>query len=325
MGGLLGGPAATLALGAGVVLVVATLIVLLVSWRLPKGPLTENLRQRTWAWWIMIAVLVAGLVVGETATILIFAALSFVGLREMLRLVPDQRHDRVLLALLYGVAALHYFFVWRHWYGTYSIFIPVYALLLLPAVSALRGRIVGFREHSASVQWTLMLSVYAISYVPALLQLPISMKFGREYAEGSEVGLGGPEGAALMLFLVIVVQGSDVLQYVWGKTLGRHPIAPTVSPNKTWEGFVGGVLSATVLGALLHWATPFSLWQAAAISLLSCTMGFLGGLVMSAIKRDAGIKDFGALIQGHGGVMDRLDSLAFAAPVFFHLTRFFFA
>lgn len=323
--GLLGGAAALLALGTGVVLLLATIVVLVVCWRLPEGPLTQNLRQRTWAWWIMIAVLVTGLLLGETATIILFAALSFVGLREMLRLVPDYANDRVLLACLYLTVLLHYGFVWRHWYGTFAIFIPVYALLFLPAVSALRGRIGHFRERSASVQWTLMLSTYAISYVPALLQLPVSWNLGREASEGSAPGLGGAEGAALMLYLVIVVQGSDVLQYVWGKTLGRHAVAPTVSPSKTWEGFIGGVLSATALGAALWWATPFTPVQAAIISLVSCIMGFLGGLVMSAIKRDAGIKDFGSLIKGHGGVMDRLDSMAFAAPVFFHLTRFFFA
>jgi phosphatidate cytidylyltransferase len=117
------------------------------------------------------------------------------------------------------------------------------------------------------------------------------------------------------------VQSSDVLQYVWGKLFGRHPVAPSVSPSKTWEGLVGGVASATALGAALFWITPFNPWQAAGMALIINALGFCGGLVMSAIKRDRGIKDWGRMIEGHGGMLDRLDSVVFAAPVFFHLTR----
>jgi phosphatidate cytidylyltransferase len=128
----------------------------------------------------------------------------------------------------------------------------------------------------------------------------------------------------LIAFLIIVVQMSDVLQYVWGKLFGRTKIAPELSPSKTVEGFVGGVLSACVLGAALWWITPFAVWEAALMALAITLMGFLGGLVMSAIKRDRGVKDWGHLIEGHGGMLDRVDSVCFAAPIFFHLTRYFF-
>ena len=155
-----------------------------------------------------------------------------------------------------------------------------------------------------------MICVYFVSYVPALLMLRIP----------------GYEGQAptLLFFLVLVVQLSDVLQYVWGKALGARRIAPSISPNKTWEGFVGGVVSATLLGTAVWWATPFSPLAAALMALVLTTMGFAGGLIMSAIKRDRGVKDHGTLIGGHGGVLDRIDSLCFAAPVFFHLTRYFY-
>src|SRR5690606_27118777 len=97
----------------------------------------------------------------------------------------------------------------------------------------------------------------------------------------------------LIAFLVVVVQSSDVLQYVWGKLLGKRIVAPTLSPSKTWEGLVGGVASATLLGAALWWITPFSPLQAGVMALVINLMGFFGGLVMSAIKRDRGIKDWG--------------------------------
>ena len=223
------------------------------------------------------------------------------------------------------LAPLHFWFVWEHWYGMFAIFIPVYAFLFLPVLLALSGRTESFLHRAALSQWGLMVCVYALSYLPAVLPLPVAIHEGRAAADGSAVGSGGVEAGALLLFLAVVVQGSDVLQYLWGKTVGRHRIAPTVSPNKTWEGFVGGVLSATALGAGLWWLAPFTPWQAGVLALVSCLLGFVGGLVMSSLKRDRGIKDFGALIPGHGGILDRMDSLVFAAPVFFHLTRFFFA
>jgi phosphatidate cytidylyltransferase len=164
-------------------------------------------------------------------------------------------------------------------------------------------------ERVAVAQWALMLAVFCLSHVPALLMLDIP---------GYE-----DRGLLLITFLIVVVQSSDVLQYVWGKLYGRSRIAPQLSPSKTWEGFLGGVGSATLIGALLWWITPFSLPVAAGMALVINLMGFLGGLVMSAIKRDRGVKDWGRMIEGHGGVLDRLDSVIFAAPIFFHLTRYF--
>lgn len=315
--------------GVGVVLVVATIATLILSRALRDArhrDLITNLRLRVGAWWIMVALLAGMLMAGETVTIVLFAVLSFLALREFITISPTTQQDhRALVWMFWLILPMHYLSVWQHWYGFFAVFIPVYAFLFLPAATALVGETRGFLRRASVVQWSLMVCVYALSHAPALLQLPVAMHLGRDVAEGSAPGTGGPEGANLLLFLVIVVQGSDVLQYIWGKTLGRHPIAPRVSPNKTWEGFIGGVLSATALGAALWWATPFAPWQAAVFAFVACIMGFAGGLVMSAIKRDRGVKDFGDLIPGHGGIMDRIDSLTFAAPVFFHLTRFFFA
>ena len=155
-----------------------------------------------------------------------------------------------------------------------------------------------------------MISVYCVSHVPALLTLDVP----------------GFEGRNLLLiaFLIIVVQGSDVLQYIFGKLFGKHRFSPTVSPSKTWEGLIGGLVASSLLGALLSFITPFSPLQASAVAFVACTMGFLGGLVLSAVKRSLGAKDWGAMIEGHGGVMDRMDSVSFAAPIFFHSVRWYF-
>ena len=327
--GLLGGPTWWFLAGLLGFLVLATVVAEMMYRRTASEGLRAtllNVRQRIFAWWIMVAVLVGSLALGETAVVLLFLALSLLALREFANLLPPGERDRRVLSwIMVVLAPLHFWFVWGHWYGMFAIFIPVYAFLFLPVLLALSGRTESFLHRAALSQWGLMVCVYALSYLPAVLQLPVAIHEGRAAADGSAVGSGGVEAGALLLFLAVVVQGSDVLQYLWGKTVGRHRIAPTVSPNKTWEGFVGGVLSATALGTALWWLTPFTPWQAGVLALVSCLLGFVGGLVMSSLKRDRGIKDFGALIPGHGGILDRMDSLIFAAPVFFHLTRFFFA
>jgi phosphatidate cytidylyltransferase len=167
-----------------------------------------------------------------------------------------------------------------------------------------------FLARTSMIQWALMLCVYCVSHAPALLMLQIP-------------GFEG-QNIKLLMFLILIAQLSDVFQYVFGKTLGKHKVAPHVSPNKTWEGLIGGVGASVAVGTGLWWITPFNIWQAALISLAICLAGFAGGLCMSAIKRDRGIKDFGTLIEGHGGMLDRIDSICFAAPIYFHIIRYFF-
>lgn len=317
----------TLFISIGGILVLATIIAAILGFanRGKTNSTLRNLNQRIAAWWAMAIGLAVTLLIGETAVIVLFLVLSFLALREFLTIAPTHRSDhKTLVWLVYVIPLVNYWFLWEHWYGAFAVLIPVYAFLFLPIRNALAGDTSNFLQRAALIQWALMVCVYAISYIPAIMQLPVMINDGREAAEGSPLGSGGADGALLMLFLIVVVQLSDVFQYVWGKTLGKHPVAPSVSPNKTWEGLIGGVLTATAIGAGLWWITPFTWWQAALLALVSCLMGFFGGLVMSSIKRDRGVKDFGSTIAGHGGIMDRLDSLSFSAPVFFHLIRFFF-
>jgi phosphatidate cytidylyltransferase len=178
-------------------------------------------------------------------------------------------------------------------------------------VAVVRGEVRDFLSRSAMLQWGLMICVFSISHVPALLTLDIPGYEGRN--------------AFLLVFLILIVQSSDVLQYVWGKLFGKTKVAPDVSPSKTVAGLVGGAASATALGTALWWITPFSPLEAALVSFALVLMGFLGGLVMSAIKRDRGVKDYGVLIEGHGGMLDRLDSVCFSAPIFFHIVRYWWS
>ena len=275
----------------------------------------DNLVARTRAWWVMFAVFGTSLAIGRLAPVVMFGLTSFLALREFITLTPTRPGDhRALFWAFFVILPLHYYFLADQWLGMFLVFIPIYAFLFIPIRAAMAGETERFLERTSKVQWGLMVCVYFTSYAPALLMLRIP-GFSAE---------NPAQNAKLLFFLVFVTQISDVLQYVWGKLCGKHPVAPKVSPNKTVEGLVGGGLSATLLGACLWWSTPFTFAQAAGLSAVIVAMGFCGGLVMSAIKRDRGVKDYGESIPGHGGVMDRIDSLCFAAPVFFHLVRKFF-
>lgn len=297
--------------GVGTILVLASVIGEILRARLsPAGqnPVIENLNARINAWWVMVICLALAFIAGKPGVVLLFALCSFAALREFLTLTTHNRADHwSLVACFFLILPLQYAFLATDWYGMYSIFIPVYAFLLLPVVSSLRGSTKDFLIRVSETQWALMICVYCASHVPALLYLQIPGFEGRN--------------VILIAYLIFVVQLSDVMQYVWGKLIGRTKVAPTLSPSKTWEGLVGGTLTATAVGTALYWMTPFSPLEAAAMCLLITLMGFFGGLVMSAIKRDRGIKDWGHLIAGHGGFLDRLDSVIFAAPIFFHVTR----
>jgi phosphatidate cytidylyltransferase len=278
----------------------------------PSGRATvDNINARVRAWWVMSFAFAIAVASGGVGSVVLFALISFLALREFVTLSPTGRVDHAALVWsFFLVIPLQYVLVGVQWYGFFSIMIPVYAFLFVTARLVLAGETERFLERAATIQWGLMTCVYCISYAPALLLLDIK-------------GYEG-ENAKLLFFLVVVVQLSDVFQYIWGKLFGQHPIAPAISPNKTWEGFLGGIVCAVLLGTSLWWITPFNPWQAALMALAIALMGFVGGLVMSAVKRDRGVKDYGSLIEGHGGVLDRVDSLLFAAPIFFQLTRFFF-
>lgn len=300
---LIGGVFALLALASAVGFVLA---------RNNPGETVSNLNARIKAWWVMVAVFAVAFAVGKELTIALFALTSFWCLREFLSITPIRPEDhRAVAVAFYLFIPLQYWLIWDNWQTLFSILIPVWAFLLLPVLAVLKGEAEDFLQRTARIQWALMLTVFCISHAPALLILHIPAFAGQNFL--------------LLFFLITVVQLSDVLQYVFGKLFGRHKVAPRISPAKTWEGLVGGGLSATAVGAGLWWITPFAPWQAALMALAIVLAGFCGGLVLSAVKRSLGAKDWGTMIEGHGGALDRMDSVSFAAPVFFHLTNYFFA
>ncbi|MBL8018044.1 MAG: phosphatidate cytidylyltransferase [Leptospirales bacterium] len=292
--------------GVFALLLIATIIVVALRLLNRNKDYTE-LTLRIKSWWAMIALLFVALATNETVTLIFFATVSFLALKEFLSLIPTRRADRRVLLVAFLCIPIQYLLVYISWYGVFIILIPVYAFLFLPLCMVTIGETQGFLRAVGTLHWGLMTTVFCVSHGAYLLALP---------EEGNPVG----GGVGLVLFLLFLTQLNDVAQFVWGKALGRHKITPRVSPNKTWEGFVGGV--ATTTGAawliapyLTPIPHPYSLAFGAAIGVA----GFFGDVTISALKRDLQVKDSGDLLPGHGGILDRIDSLVFTSPLFFHL------
>ena len=290
----------------------------------------RHFNQRVRAWWMITSLAAAAFLFGAGITILFFFALSFWALREFITVTPTRQADhRTLFWVFFLFTPLQFVLVWMQQYGLYSVLIPVYGMLFIPARAALSGDHRRFLERTAKIQSGLMVCVYCLSHAPALLTLEFPPEVAVAAAEAAEpelISVPAPASRAanyrLLLFLVVVVQTADIAQFVISKASGRNVVAPDISPSRTWEGFLGGAAATALVGALLAGITPYSeTWHAAAMALAAAVMAYAGGLTMSAIKRDRGVTDYGTLVVGHGGVLDRIDSLCFAAPVFFHLTR----
>jgi len=289
--------AIVLAGAIGVVLLVATAIGYVLKLTVARGEphaVIDNLNLRVNAWWVLTAITGLALAAGRPGAVLLFATASTLALREFLAVAPACRGERRVLLLAMLCAMLQYLMVLLGLPAVFGTFVPLCVLAALA---------IG-RPASSQLACGLLVCVYGLSFVPALFTVEIAGYEGRQ--------------AFLALFVIVVVQTSDVSQYVWGKLAGRRSIAPRVSPSKTVEGTVGGILTATALGAGLAWITPFTVAQAALASLGLAVLGFAGGLALSAMKRQWGVKDWGTLVRGHGGVLDRLDSLWLSAPAFYY-------
>ncbi len=292
-------------------LAVASFIVWVLTFRKPNHDYHE-LVQRTKSWWVMLSIFSIALLTNRIVSLVFLAFVSFLALKECFSIISTRRVDRRVLFWAYLAVPIQFYWVAIGWFDMFIIFIPVYMFLFIPFRLVLNQETDGFLKSAGSIQWVLMITVFALSHVAYLLALPST----------KEVQISG---AGLLLFLVFLTQFNDVAQYVCGKTMGKHKIIPGVSPKKTWEGFLGGIVCTTIAAILIYpLLTPFSLKIAVIAGALISLAGFVGDVTISALKRDLHIKDTGAMIPGHGGILDRVDSLTFAAPLFFHLAYYIY-
>ena len=385
----------TIALLCGVLLVLALVsaIVYVLRKRRDIGideAVLDTLRSRILAWWLLFGMLAVAFWLGNVMTVLLFGLISFWALREYITLTPTRRADNSTLFWVFFLCTPLQFLlvaidpVWftRFFivppYQIFSIFIPAYTFLIIPAAIAVSGDAKHFLERIAKIQVGLLICVYSFSFAPALLTIhfptpetthevagvmpggsidnavestfkattetvtdtvtgfvtthgngtdaPITSDLPNEPDKtttplSSQTPIKHQTGRSLRLlfFFVLIVQAGDVFQYLWSHIPRRHVVAPSINSSRTWEGVLGGAATNAIFATSLWGVTPFpEWWQAAVGGMIVSLMGFAGNLTMSAIKRDRGVDDFGSLIEGHNGVLDRIDSLCFAAPVFYH-------
>lgn len=272
----------------------------------------QELSDRIKSWWVMITIFTAALLSSPMVSIAFFGLISFLAFKEYVSIIPMRKADRRVLFWAYLTIPIQFTLVAQDYYGLFIVFIPVWVFFLLPFFLILAKETDGFLSSISSISWGIMITIFSVSHAAMLIQFPATP----DHVAG---------GVGLILFLAILNQGNDVAQYVWGKMLGKHKILPEISPNKTWEGFIGGLVTTTALSVLLSiFLTPFSIEFAACIGAVLAVAGFIGDVTFSAMKRDLKIKDAGSFIPGHGGILDRIDSLSLSAPIFFHAVRYFY-
>jgi phosphatidate cytidylyltransferase len=300
-----------------VALMAASTLIALVKRRHPDRDYRE-LSARVRTWWIIVGLFALAMLLNRGGAIVFFALVSALALREYLTLVPPRVADWRILGWAYLCVPLQYLWIYWEWYGMFIIFIPVYAFLFVPTRLVLLGRTEGFIQSTSALHWGLMTTVYSISHAAYLFVLEpgAAPRWLPELPRDAASAYAGP---GLLLFLVLLTESNDIFQFLWGKSLGRIRIAPTVSPGKTLAGFLGGVATTTLLAAAIGpWLTMMDRFHATIGGLLIALAGVAGDLSISAIKRDLGVKDSGTTLPGHGGILDRVDSLTYTAPLFFH-------
>jgi phosphatidate cytidylyltransferase len=265
--------------------------------------------------WVMMAVFWIGWVLGTTVATVMFAVVAFFALREFITLSPTRRGDhRSLILAFFFVLPIQFVLVAGGFFELTAVFVPVYVFFAIPVISALANDPHRFLERNAKLQWGIMVCVYGLSHVPALLALDFP-------------GYGG-RGAFLVFFLVIVVQGSLVIQHLITRRLAHAPAASDVSESFHWRGWLYGLFFSGLVGALLSGITPFKPGHAFLAAAGAAAVGTLGHFVMKALKRDRGVRSWGGqgpVTTGASGLLDRVDGLCFAAPVFFHSVRWYYA
>lgn len=273
----------------------------------------DNFLIRMKSFWFIVVLFTAPFILNKLVSFFFIGLLSYLALKEYFSMIPTRRVDRRVLLWAYLAIPISFYFIYIRWVTMFYLFIPLYMFILIPIRMILVKETQGFLKACGTIHWGLMATVYSLGYLALYIIFP-----NIENPKGGGIGL--------LMYVLVMTISNDFMQYLFGKCFGKHKIVPTISPNKTWEGFLGGVFSSIIISMILsQFLTPMDLLQGGFIGFVLALAGFMGDVTMSAIKRDIGVKDTGTLLPGHGGVLDRFDSLIFTAPLFFHYIVYVFS
>ena len=290
------------------VMLATTLIVSLSGWIFKKN--MANFKLRLKSFWLIVVLFTVAFAFNKIFAFIFLAFINYLALKEFFSLIPTRRTDRRVFLWAYLAIPVQLYVIYIGWIVMFYLLVPLYMFLLIPVRMVLIGDNEGFLKSCGTIHWGLMATVYALGHLAAYLIIPVEHN-----PAGGSVGM--------LLCILILTVFNDFAQFCFGKSLGKHKIIPKVSPNKTWEGFIGGVIATTLMALfLVPYLTPSGILLGGGAGFVIAVTGFLGDVTMSAVKRDIGVKDTGTILPGHGGILDRLDSLVFTAPLFFHYTVF---
>ena len=269
--------------------------------------LKKRIITSLWFGPLLVAVVWFGGEAGFTALILIFGLLAAV---EFYRMVSLSKASPLIYFGLIWTA----FFILSRNSELLALLEPHFELgLLIPLLLtsaiglSLIGHLARRQKEEAFTSWVWTMA--GILYVGWLLSYLVALR-------------GLDDGRNWVFFVLFVTWVSDTTAFFVGRALGRHHLAPNISPGKTWEGAIGGICGAIIISILFFASTPFKLplipWQAILLSILVSVFGQVGDLIESLLKRNTGVKDSGTLMSGHGGILDRLDSIVFAGVVVYY-------
>ena len=268
-------------------------------------------------WWTLTFLMSVAVLFGSYGTAVLLAIASTLGLKEFVGLVDVRRIGRPALIAAFLMIPVQYTLIVNFQINVAKYFLPVVCLALFAVARLLSAGTEQYLRVTAGLFFAVILLVYNLSHAVLLFTLPVTKK--------PTVGVAG-----WFLFLVILTEMDDIAQALIGRRIGRRKITPRISPNKTWEGFLGGMFTSVVLAFLLApWLTTFPTAASLDGGLITTAAGlviflaaFFGDINMSAVKRDAGVKDGSNILPGMGGIIDRIDSLTFTAPAFYYFVLF---
>ncbi|MBT7610815.1 MAG: phosphatidate cytidylyltransferase [Bacteriovoracaceae bacterium] len=268
-----------------------------------------NLKSRTKSWWVIIIIYATMMGIKKEISFIGLGFMSFIALRELLSKLQINKNLRRVLFWAYLAVPIQFYLAYIGNFQAFLLFIPVGMFFILPFRAIIEGVAEDSIKTFSQLHWALMLTVFSLSHIAYFISLP--------EIPGFEAGYQG-----IVYFLIFLTQINDIFQFISGKLFGKHKITPQISPNKTWEGFFGGLILTTLMGYHLSYLVPLNAMQTTIAAALIAIAGFFGDLNISAVKRDLNIKDMSNFIPGHGGILDRLDSLTFSSLFFFYLIYF---
>ena len=297
-------------------------LVLFIKIRYYAGPDDILIRHRIRTWWTLAGIFSLALCISPRGGVIFFGFISFLALKEFLSMAPTRRADRRVLFYAYLSVVAQYYFAGAAHYQMFLVFIPVIMFAWLPTRMWMIGEGSGFVKAVGTLLWALMITVYSLSHTAYLLVIPIDDNLPTAALNTTVIATHHP-GPGLLIFLILLAEANDIFQYAWGKNFGKTKVSPNIAPGKTYAGLLGGVLSTACLAAVIGpLITPMDITHSVIAGVIIAFSGFAGELCIWAMKCDLKIKDFGATLPGHGGVLDRVGNLIFSAPLFFHFIHY---